>query len=96
MGMAFFETFFSKKTAYNKKPMDRYPSIDVHLDGLDNNFYRVIFTEIVSEQGRYSFKQHKHLVPKDKLEKIVEEIINISLECDSSSIGRASGFQPEC
>lgn len=95
MGMAFLDTFFPKKQQLNDSVFDRYPSVEIHLDGTNSDVCCINLTEVVKEQGRYRFERRRAVVQKDKLEKIVEQLINISV-CDSSSIGRASGFQPEC
>ena len=80
----------------NDSVFDRYPDIEVHLDATDSDTCHINLTEVVKEQGRYRFERRRLVVKKNKLEKIVSELINIGIECDSSSTGRASGFQPEC
>ena len=76
-------------------PFEKITNLEIYPDAFDGT-YHVNFVETVPVRNGYSFERRKFVVERGKLEKIVEEIIHIVKTSDSSSIGRASGFQPEC
>lgn len=58
-------------------PFEKYTNLEVHTDGLEN-FYHVSYIETLPTRNGYEFNRVKLKVEKDKLEKIIKEIITIS------------------
>jgi hypothetical protein len=55
---------------------EKYPSLEIHPDAFDNK-YHVSLTETVPVRNGYTFEKKKFIVDKEKIEKKLEELINI-------------------
>jgi len=59
------------------KLLGKYSSIEIKPDVFDKDLCNINTIEIVEEFGKYSFEQKNKTIQKNKLEKILQEIINI-------------------
>ena len=56
---------------------EKYPSLEIHTDAYDNN-YHVNYVEIIPiNRNGYGFERKKIIIDKEKIEKKLEELINI-------------------
>ena len=58
---------------------NKYPDVSINADPIDNN-YRITYTEVVEDFGKYSFVRKKVKLSKQQIERIVERILE---ECKS-------------
>lgn len=75
--LAFLDVFSkSIKDFLKNKPTMEFTNIEIHPDAFDNK-YHVSLTETVPVRNGYGFEKKKFIVDKEKIEKKLEELINI-------------------
>lgn len=52
----------------------RFPSVEITADAIEP-YYKVKFIECVSERGSIRFETRKGRVPKEDLQRLVEELV---------------------
>jgi hypothetical protein len=58
---------------------NKYPDISINADMIDDN-YRVTYTEVVEDFGRYFFVKKQVKLSKHQIERMVERILE---ECEN-------------
>lgn len=56
---------------------EKYPAIEIIADAYDPR-YKIKYTECVREFGTLRFERRERIVPKEKMEKIILELVGRS------------------
>jgi hypothetical protein len=67
--MSLYELFSAKR----ENLFERFPDIKISADPFSPT-YRVKYTECVKEKGVVRFDQHEKTLPKESLQRLIEEI----------------------
>ena len=67
--MSLYERFSAKK----ENLFERFPDIRISIDPFEPK-YKVNYTECVQERGAVRFEQREKTIPKEALQRLIEEI----------------------
>lgn len=54
---------------------EQYPDVEMHTDAFDP-VYKIKYTECTKERGSIRFERKEKIVPKEKIQRILSELLN--------------------